>query len=325
MTLGEILEQVQALPLSLHMVSRALETGHWRSLFKGQGMDFEELRQYQDGDDIRLIDHNVTARLGAAGQRAVSARLPGATARTKIPLRPWVRLYRQEREVSFFILIDLSASMSTGVGKRSRRDQAALLAAIMALSAEKLGSSLGALSFDGELISLRPAQRAAARGRYQLLEVLKAAIGQEQKDLAGEGGKKGTALALALQTALRVQRQPAFFLIISDFLATNWEDDLGRLAQRHDVLAIRLADRIDGDFPNLGQQRLYDVETGAETWAQTGTAAFNGAWKAWNTQRTDYVAGICERLNIGFAEIFSDEDPYLALRQALARGKGGRR
>ncbi len=314
MTLGQLLDDVRAMPLSLDAISQDLCTGAWRSVFKGQGMEFDEVRQYQWGDDIRLIDRNVTARFAHS-----------------VHARPWVKRYREEREVSVFMLIDCSASMSTGAGPRSRREQAARAAAILALSAERLGSSLGAVSFDGELARVLP----AAKGRHQVLDVLRAALGEGPGGAAprGSGGRAGravpalhgvpgTALAAALEAAFRVQRRRALIVVISDFMASRWESPLARLAARHDVMAIHVQDPVEKEFPRIGFQVLCDPETGAEARVSTGSRHFREAWTRWHMDRTRYLAAQCARSGVRLLPLSTVDDPFHVLHSRLGRGGG---
>lgn len=312
MTLGQLLDDVRAMPLSLDAISQDLCTGAWRSVFKGQGMEFDEVRQYQWGDDIRLIDRNVTARFAHS-----------------VHARPWVKRYREEREVSVFILIDCSASMSTGAGPRSRHEQAARAAAILALSAERLGSSLGAVSFDGELARVLP----AAKGRHQVLNVLRAALGEgsgaSASALVGKQAANaaparravtGTALAAALEAASRVQRRRALMVLVSDFMATRWEAPLARLAARHDVMAIHVQDPVESEFPRVGFQVLCDPETGAEARVSTESRHFREAWARWHADHTRYLAAQCARCGARLVPLSTADDPFHVLHRRLGRG-----
>jgi len=296
------------MPLSLNAISQDLCSGPWRSVFKGQGMEFDEVRQYQWGDDVRLIDRNVSARYA----HSVNA-------------RPWIKLYREEREVSVFMLIDCSASMSTGAGPVSRRDQAARAAAILALSAERLGSSLGAVSFAGDLVRVLP----AAKGRHQVLEVLRAALeggaapfsstATEPSRPLGPETLGGSALSKGLDAVSRVQRRHALVVVISDFMAVNWEGPLARLASRHDVLALRISDPLESAFPDIGFAELCDVETGALARAATGSSSFAAAWARWNEDHRAYMAGQCARYGVRFVELSTIDDPFLVLHEKLQR------
>jgi uncharacterized protein (DUF58 family) len=290
----ELLRKITALPVIASSLAEDLLAGDFRSVFKGQGIEFDEARRYERGDDIRSIDWNASARFGL----------------------PFVKLYREERELTVLIVLDTSASMfSDGVGGLfSRYEQGLLAAALTAFSAERTGQRLGALFFDREIGSVFLPRK----GRRHTMAILSRAL--RFQDRQPRTGSRGSALGAALTGAGRILKRRSLVVLISDFFCLNWERELGDLARGHDVIALRISDPLEGEIPDLGLVPLEDPETGVTFHAPTAFPSFRSAWSQWHGERAKLWASLCDRAGAAHLEISTADDAA----HALFRFFGGR-
>ena len=211
--------------------------GAYHAVFKGRGIEFAEVREYQPGDDVRTIDWNVTARLGA----------------------PYVKKFVEERDLTLFLLVDVSGSLAFGSRFLLKRDYAAELAAVLAFSAVMNHDRVGAVLFSDRLEGYVP----PARGRDHALRIVRDLLAREPLG-------RGTDLAGALRFAQRVLRRRGIVAVISDFQAEGYEKALGALRRRHDVVALHLRDRREDEVEAAGLVAFADPETGERVVADTG-------------------------------------------------------
>jgi uncharacterized protein (DUF58 family) len=280
MTRRELLERIALFPLVAEKLTDDMLSGDFRSIFKGQGIEFDEVRRYEDGDDARSIDWNVSARFG----------------------QPFIKLYREERELTVFLVLDRSLSMASGGGVRRRSDQAALAAALVALSAERAGERVGGVLFDAEVRRVFPPRK----GRRHALALIGAA-------LAEPAGPGGSALGRALAGARRALKRRSLVVVLSDFLCLDWEREFAALCRRHDVAAVRLTDPTDLKLPEAGLADFRDPETGAAIAAPVGAASFREAWESDQADRAAAWRTACRRWGAGTLELSTGEDPATAL------------
>jgi uncharacterized protein (DUF58 family) len=226
----EILRQVKLIELRTRGSVNALFTGEYRSVFKGQGMEFAEVREYLPGDEVRSIDWNVTARMR----------------------RPFVKRYVEERELTVMLVVDLSGSARFGTARRFKSEAETELAAVVAMSAVRNNDRVGTLLFTDRVELVVPPRK----GRRHALRVLRDL-------LAFEPAGRGTNLTGALEYLNRVLTQRAIVFILSDFQATGYERQLAFLAQRHDVIAVATEDPSELTLPDVGLVRFVDPETEA--------------------------------------------------------------
>jgi uncharacterized protein (DUF58 family) len=203
--------------------------GAYHAVFKGRGMEFAEVREYQPGDDVRTVDWNVTARMGSLH----------------------VKKFVEERDLTLLLAVDVSGSQSFGSSFLLKRDYAAELAAVLAFSAVMNHDRVGAVLFSDRIEGYVP----PARGRDHALRIVRDLLAVEPKG-------KGTDLAGALQFAGRVMKRRGIVAVLSDFQDKNYEKRLGALRRRHDVIALQLTDPREGQFPDVGLVALLDPETG---------------------------------------------------------------
>jgi len=235
----EVTREVRRLEITTRHLVRDIMAGEYSSAFRGRGVEFAEVREYQPGDDVRTIDWNVTARLGAA----------------------YVKRYLEERELSVLFVADRSASSSFGSVRRTKSDLTTEVCAVLALAAARNNDRVGAV-FATDRVERYVAPR---KGRRQALRVISDLLSFQP---SGSGTDLGAALAY-LEPMLR--RRAVIFLI-SDFMATGYETPLGRLARRHDVIALQLIDPRERELPDVGLVTLWDPESGSWRVVDTGDA-----------------------------------------------------
>lgn len=235
----EILRQVKLLELRTRGLVNSLFTGEYRSVFKGQGMEFSEVREYQPGDEVRSIDWNVTARMG----------------------KPFVKRYIEERELTVMLAVDLSGSERFGTRARFKSELASELAAVLAMSAIRNNDRVGAVLFTDRIEHFVPPRK----GRRHALRLMRDLLVFEP-----EG--KGTDLTGALEYTGKMLKHKAIIFVVSDFQAEDLEQPLKLLAQRHDVVAVTVDDPSEQELPDIGQVRFVDPETGTTIDVDTSDA-----------------------------------------------------
>jgi uncharacterized protein (DUF58 family) len=225
----EILRQVKLIELRTRGLVNSVFTGEYRSVFKGQGMEFSEVREYQPGDEVRSIDWNVTARMR----------------------RPFVKRYIEERELTVMLVVDLSGSERFGTVKRFKSELASELAAVLAMSAIRNNDRVGVLLFTDRVEQVIPPRK----GRRHVLRIIRDL-------LAFEPVGRGTDMVTAIDYVARMLNEHAIVFIVSDFLEADIDHPLKLLAQRHDVVAVTVEDPSERLLPDIGVARLIDPETG---------------------------------------------------------------
>ncbi|MBI2073771.1 MAG: DUF58 domain-containing protein, partial [Gemmatimonadetes bacterium] len=235
----EVLRQVKAIELRTRRLVSTLFSGEYRSVFRGQGIEFAEVRAYEQGDDYRSIDWNVSARMGS----------------------PYVKTFVEERELTLLLIVDRSGSVEFGQ-PRPKSERAVEVAAVLALAAARQNDRVGAVVFsEGVDHVVRP-----AKGRGHALRVLRDLVAFRPTD-------RGTNLGAALGYGARLLRHRAVVVIISDFRAADWEQPLRRLARRHEVVAITVDDPREVELPDAGWVELRDAESGAAVLVDTSHGA----------------------------------------------------
>lgn len=286
-----IADRARYLKLAAISVSEGMRTGGFRSCFRGQGMEFDGVRDYERGDDIRSIDWNVTARSG----------------------KPHVKVYREERELTVFLIVDDSLSMDTAPGSVSRREKAIEAAALIAFAAEMNASPVGLVTFDGSTGKvLKP-----RAGRDQILTIL-ASLDHGKKPRAG------SSLGGALAGAARVLRSRALVIVLSDFRTTGYEKALGILSRRHDVLAVRIVAPSDGELPDAGYVRFVDPETLVRASFPTGSASFREDWAREHRESVARWEHVCSRRGVSSLVLSTDDDAVRELSRFFSVPGRGR-
>ncbi len=225
----EILKKIRQIEIRTRRLVTERTAGQYHSVFKGQGMNFEEVREYQPGDDVRAIDWNVTARMN----------------------HPFVKKFVEERELTVMLVVDASGSGRFGSGEQSKRELAAEVASVLAFSAIRNNDKVGLILFTDAVEKFIPPKK----GRHHVLRVIR-------EILFFEPLRRGTDLGLALDFLNRVTTHRAVTVVLSDFLAPTPVALLRQTVRRHDLVAVRITDRFERELPALGRLVLEDAETG---------------------------------------------------------------
>ncbi len=252
--------------------------GHHRTLMRGNGMDLADLREYQHHDDVRHMDWNVTARTG----------------------QPHVRVFTEDREMSAWFLLDLSASVDVGSGRQRKRQVSAEFVAAVARLLVQGGNRVGALLYGSAVDTHLPARG----GRGQVLQLLHR-LGQRPAARPGQG----TRLADLLEAAARRIRRRSTLFVVSDFISEpGWERPLGLLARRHEVVAVRVLDAFERELPDLGLLPLRDAETGEFLWVDTHDRGFRDRYAELARAREAQLLSALAAAGVDALELRTDDD-----------------
>src|SRR5262245_10181353 len=259
--------------------------GDYRTLFRGFGLDLADLREYQYGDDVRHIDWNVTARLQA----------------------PYVREYHEDREVTAWFLLDLSPSVDFGSGEVRKRAVSADFVAVLARLLTRHGNRVGALFYGEEVDRMIPARS----GRRHVLQLLHAMLARPKPQRNAP-----TDLGELLGSAAHVMRRRSLVFVVSDFISVpGWEDHLGQLVQRHEVVAVRLHDPLEANLPDLGMLVVQDAETGEQMFVDTHDRGFRKRFAAAAARREATLRAAFRRAGVDALELSTDDDLVDAIRR----------
>ena len=273
----ELIKKVKAIEI---MSSRAVDAsfaGQYESVFKGRGMQFDEVREYTPGDDIRDIDWNVTARTG----------------------RPFIKRFVEEREMTLLLAVDLSASGQFGTISKTKNELAAEFCAVLAFTAAQNNDKVGLLIFTDQIDLYIPPKKGSAHTLRLIRELLYFKMPQRR-----------TNIPMALDYMARVQRKRAIVFVVSDFLETDFKQPLSLLNRRHDVIAVPVRDRVEWDMPNVGLIELQDAETGRTVMVDTGSAAFRGSYSRQTRSRFDHLESLFRSIGVDSISIRTDR-PYI--------------
>jgi uncharacterized protein (DUF58 family) len=281
----EILKQVKAIELRSRGIVSSLFAGEYRSVFRGQGMEFAEVRQYEHGDDFRAIDWNVSARLG----------------------HPFVKTFIEEREITLLLVVDQSGSTDFGT-PRSKAAIAIEVASILALAAANTNDRAGALLFSDRVERVIP----PGKGRRHALRVIRDLV-------AFQPTGTRTNLAAALSYATELLRHRSIVVVLSDFLAEGWELPLRQLGVRHDVVAVAVEDPRETELPDAGWIELEDAETGARRLVDTGDRQVRGRLRALAEKRREERSRAFAIANVDQVLVSTQADYAAALRRAFSQ------
>jgi len=274
--------------------------GDYRTLFRGAGLDLADLREYQYNDDVRHIDWNVTARLQV----------------------PHVREFHEDRELAAWFFVDVSASVDFGSGGTSKRLLSAEFVALLARVLTRRGNRVGLLRYGSRVDTVIPPRS----GRRHVLHLLASLMQPPEK------AAKSTDLAEMLQHALRLVRRRSLVFLVSDFISVpGWAPWLARLAQRHEVIAIRLYDPLEMKLPDIGGVLMQDAETGEQIWVDTHDAGFRRRFAAAAARREEALRAALADAGVDTLELSTEDDLAAAIlrfadlrkrRSRLAAGGG---
>jgi uncharacterized protein (DUF58 family) len=289
--IDEMMARVRKLELKARRLVRESFSGEYLSSFRGQGLDFDDFREYQHGDEVRFIDWNVTARMN----------------------EPFVRKFREERELSVIMAVDVSGSADFGSHHLSKRELSAEIAAVLGFSALQNGDKVGLLIFAGECLMFIP----PAKGTRHLLRMIR-------EILMARPLKLGTSIEDACNVLIKSLKRKSLVFMISDFQADIIDKPLGKLARKHETVALRVFDPVEQNLPRVGKVVLVDPESGMETMVNTNNRTLGVAYKKLMQRQAEGVASIFKKHGIDAANLSTDSDMLPALHQLLKR-RGKRR
>ena len=280
------MRKVHLLEIKAKRLSRESFSGEYHTSFKGQGLDFEDYREYQHGDEVRFIDWMVTARLN----------------------QPHIRTFREERELTVLIAVDISASGDYGSSEMSKREVAAEIAAVLAFSAKQNGDKVGLLLFSDKTELYLPPEKGTKHTLRMIREIL-----------ATETQGAGTSIAGACDFISRTLMRKALVFMISDFMDHDFEKKLGAMSQKHETIAIRVYDPLEKELPRAGKVFLTDSETGWQTMVNTNNANLRMGYEKLNRRRVEALEKTFRKYKIDMAETSTAED-YLPALHRLFKG-----
>ena len=276
MDTAELLKKVRKVQIKTRRLSRHLFTGGYHSAFKGRGMSFSEVRQYQWGDDVRTLDWNVTARSG----------------------EPHIKIFEEEREQTLMLLIDVSGSSFFGTQQQFKQELLTEICAVLAFSAIDNQDKVGALLFSDRPELFIPPKKGLQHTLLILRELLNVSPNNRGTDLAG-----------ALRYTRNILRQPSVCFVLSDFLATNYESPLRVLARRHDCVGIHVWDPRESALPDVGLLHTLDAETGQSIWLDTTDPGFRRQYAQRFKAGVQEARRIFQQAGADFLSI-STQEPY---------------
>jgi len=276
----EILKKVRRIEISTRRVVNDLFSGEYHSTFKGQGMEFEEVRQYQPGDDIRLIDWNVTARTG----------------------QPYIKKFREERELSVVLLVDASSSGAFGTRERFKSETAAELCALLAFSAIKNNDKVGLIIFTDKIEKFVPPKK----GKAHVLRLIREILYFKPQGI-------GTDISGAVQYMNRVIKRRSVVFLISDYLSEGFYRPLQIANNKHDVIAIKISDPRETTFDDFGLIELQDAETGEVILVDTGSREFRKEFAARAQEDNSNLKRGFQLANLDFINIRTDQSYIVPL------------
>jgi len=251
----ELLKKVRKIEIKTRRLSNHIFSGEYHSSFKGRGMTFSEVRQYQYGDDIRAIDWNVTARYN----------------------EPYIKVFEEERELTMMLMVDISGSESFGTTGQFKRDTATEIGATLAFSATQNNDKVGLILFSDEIELFIPPKK----GRSHVLRIIRELIEYQPNS-------KKTDINGALKYLSNVIKKRAIVFVLSDFMDTHYEHTLKIAGKKHDVTGIRIFDKHDVEIPNLGMVPMLDAETNETILVNTSSKSIRNQYKAYYLKTVDY-------------------------------------
>lgn len=270
MEVKELIKKVRRIEIKAKGLTNELFSGEYHSAFKGRGMSFSEVREYQYGDDIRNIDWNVTARFD----------------------HPYVKVYEEEREMTVMLILDVSGSESFGTRSQLKREVLTEIAAVIAFSVIQNNDKIGVILFSDQVELFIPPRK----GKSHVLRIIRDLLNFEPKH-------KGTDIGLAVKYFTNMVKKKSTAFLISDFMNSGFEDALKIAARKHDLISFRLRDPMELDLPKAGLVRLRDAETGELTWVDTQSEKVRKAYKASMLQKEGDLERLFTRSGMDYAVI----------------------
>lgn len=287
----EILKKVRMLEIKTRGVVDELFSGEYHSVFKGRGINFDEVREYQFGDDIRLIDWNVSARLG----------------------HPYVKVYQEERELIVMLVVDVSASGEFGTLNQTKNEIAAEISAVLAFSAMKNNDKVGLILYTDQIELFIPPKK----GKSHVLRILRELLFFKPRS-------KGTDISVAMQYLNKVMKKKAIVFSLSDYWDEGFDTGLKIAGARHDFIAIRLNDRRELELPPGNLIDMFDPETGQKMLVDLGAPGLRQAYKRMSEKILKTFHDSMKRYNIDYIEVDTSGE-YIGTLVKFFKMRGSRR
>ena len=270
----ELLKKVRKIEIKSRGLSANLFSGEYHSAFKGRGMSFSEVREYQAGDDIRTIDWNVTARLN----------------------HPYVKIYEEERELTMMLLIDVSQSGMFGTHKMLKQELITELCAVLSFSSLQNNDKIGVIFFTDRIEKFIPPKK----GKTHVLRIIREMLEIEPKS-------KATDLSMALKYLINVAKKRCTAFVISDFMdSAPFDDQLKIAAKKHDLIALPIQDMRETELPNMGLAQFADMETGKIEWIDTSSRTIRKQFAEYHIKRQAQLKTLFNRSGVDFATLQTD-------------------
>lgn len=287
METSDLLKRVRQIEIKTRGLSNNIFAGQYHSAFKGRGMAFSEVREYQFGDDIRDIDWNVTARFN----------------------KPFIKVFEEERELTVMLLIDVSSSLDFGTVKQTKKEMVTEIAATLAFSAIQNNDKIGVIFFSDKIEKFIPPKK----GRKHILYIIRELI-----DFQPESKKTSIKLAIEYLTNVIKKRCTAF--VLSDFIdQMNFKNALTIANRKHDVVAIQIYDKRVEELPSIGLMKVKDAETGHEQWIDTSSKALRNAHHEWWVKKQILLNETFTKSNVNSVSVRTDQDYVKALLNLFAK------
>ena len=287
METSDILKRVRQIEIKTRGLSNNIFAGQYHSAFKGKGMSFSEVREYQYGDDVRDIDWNVTARYH----------------------KPYVKVFEEERELTVMLLIDVSNSLDFGTVKQMKKDMVTEIAATLAFSAIQNNDKIGVIFFSDRIEKFIPPKK----GRKHILYIIR-----ELLDFKPES--KRTDIKMAVEYLTNVIKKRCVTFMLSDFIDENdYKNALTIANRKHDIVAIQVYDRRLAELPDVGLMKVRDAETGHEQWIDTSSAKLRNAHHAWWKKRQALLSETFTKCNVDSVSVRTDQDYVKSLLNLFAK------
>lgn len=279
MTITELLKKVRKIELKTRGLSNQVFSGTYKTRFKGRGMSFSEVRQYQYGDDVRNIDWNVTARTN----------------------EPYVKVFEEERELTFMLLIDVSGSSFFGTAQKSKMEIATEIAATLAFSASVNNDKVGAIFFSDKVEKFIPPKK----GKPHIMRILRDMI-------YAKPSQAETNLSAPLKYLTNIISKRCTAFVLSDFMCQDYNNAIKLAANRHDTIGIHLYDPLEVSMPNVGLLPTIDAETGQSHWIDTSSKTVRDQYNQWYQNNLEYFKKTFVRNNADVMSIATNE-AYLSI------------
>lgn len=271
----ELLKKVRKIEIKTKGLSSQIFSGHYHSAFKGRGMAFTEVREYQYGDDIRSIDWNVTARFN----------------------HPYVKVFEEERELTVMLLIDVSGSNEFGAVGAIKQEMITEIAGVLAFSAINNNDKVGVIFFSNKVEKFIPPKK----GTSHILRIIRELIDFKPSD-------KGTDIGQALKYLRNVIKKRSIAFLISDFNQRGFDEPLGIVSKKHDLVCIRVFDQREKELPPIGILKFTDAETGKIYWVDSSSREVQNRFRHWNLEHDRYLKTIFTKAGVDLVSIASDKD-----------------